>query len=186
MVRNLITETIERNTIRVLEKYPELAYLEPTPISDYHLQKTFEASKTSYRILMFLHIFRRTAIGTPKKSIQQLRDNAFARYGAPLPGGAAYLATTIRKIHQVNSFYHFIGIMGPPPMPKEWFSGFLKARMQAAIAKGYCSVPFNQQQAMYLRREKETDVEPFASNQGKSSDDRETDPLFMFQRTVAG
>ncbi|PVH72427.1 hypothetical protein DL98DRAFT_610686, partial [Cadophora sp. DSE1049] len=79
IIQNLITKAITRNTIRILEKHPELAYIKLTAVSDYRLKKTFEAPKTSYRILMVLHIFRRTAIGTPKKSIQQLRDNAFAR-----------------------------------------------------------------------------------------------------------
>jgi len=62
MLRNLITETITRNVIRVLERHPELAHLEPTKISDYRLQKSIEASKTSYRILMFLNVFCRACI----------------------------------------------------------------------------------------------------------------------------
>ncbi|KAI9054056.1 hypothetical protein LZ554_001227 [Drepanopeziza brunnea f. sp. 'monogermtubi'] len=159
LTQTVITEVITRNTIRVLQQYPELAYEEPTAVSDYRLQKTFDASKTSYSLLMFIHIFRRTALGSPKKPLSELRDNAFARYGAPPPGGAAYLADTIKEISQVDSFRDFLAIMGMPGTTKARFTGFLRERMQAAIAKGYVSIPFTQQQAMYLRKEKEPGVE---------------------------
>lgn len=98
------------------------------PISEYRLAKTFEASKTSYRILMFLNLFRRTAVGTsvPRKSIQQLRDNAFERHGAPAPGGAKYLADSIKEIHSVDNFGDFFTVMGMPDMGKEWFTKFLR------------------------------------------------------------
>lgn len=87
MIRLITTEAVTRNVIRVLQKYPELAYLEPTPVSDYRLDKTFQASKASYGILMFLNHFRKFALGTPRKSIHELRANAFVRHGAPPPGG---------------------------------------------------------------------------------------------------
>jgi hypothetical protein len=158
MVQNIITETITRNVIRVLQKHPELAYLEPTPISDYRLQKSFEASKTSYRILMFLNLFRRVAIGTPRRSIQQLCDSAFARHGAPPPGGAKDLAESIKLIHKVDNFNDFLATMGLPRRSKEWFCAFLKERIKAAVTSGYCAWPLTQGQAMSLRRDKEPDV----------------------------
>ncbi|KUJ12345.1 uncharacterized protein LY89DRAFT_699675 [Mollisia scopiformis] len=148
MIQNIITEAATRNVNRVLQKHPELAYLEPTTVSKYRLQKSFEASKTSYRILMFLNIFRRTA----------LRDSAFARHGAPPPGGAKELAEDIKRIHAIDNFGHFLLVMGMPMMPKEWVCQFLRDRMKDAIRLGYCGMSLTQGQAMTLRREKEPNI----------------------------
>ena len=158
IIQNLITEAITRNAKRVLEKYPQLAYLEPTPFSNYRLEKSFEASKTSYRILMFLNLFRHIAIGTPRKTIQQLRDSAFSRHGAPPPGGAKDLAESIKNIHKVDNFGDFLVLMGMPRMNKEWVTKFLKERQNAAVTMGYCSIPLTQGQAMYLRAEVEPNI----------------------------
>jgi hypothetical protein len=68
---------------------------------------------------MFLNLFRHTAIGTPRKSIQQLRDSAFARHGAPPPGGAKYLADSIKLIRKVDNFNDFFATMGLPKRSKE-------------------------------------------------------------------
>jgi hypothetical protein len=100
----MITEVVTRKMIRLLHKYPELAYKEPGPISEYRLDKSFQAPKASYRILKFLNQFRKIAIGSPRKSIHEFRANAFDRHGAPSPGGAKILAEFIKNIRKVNNF----------------------------------------------------------------------------------
>ncbi|KAJ5051455.1 uncharacterized protein L3040_001232 [Drepanopeziza brunnea f. sp. 'multigermtubi'] len=137
LTQAVITEVITRNTIRVLQQNSELAYGEPTAVSDYRLQKTFDASKTSYRLLMFIHIFRGTALGSEETTVQTPRQG----------------------LRAVDSFRDFLAIMDIPGTTKARFTGFLRERMQAAVAKGYVSIPFTQQQAMYLRKEKEPGVE---------------------------
>ena len=68
--------------------------METSHVSHYRLQKTFEAGKTSYRLLMFLNVMRKEIrnariytdpnTGTPKlMTLAQLRDSLFARHGAP-------------------------------------------------------------------------------------------------------
>jgi hypothetical protein len=126
MIRLIITEAVTRNMIRVLRKYPELAYKESGSISEYRLDKSFQASKPSYRILMFLNQFRKIAIGTPRKSIHELRATAFDRQGAPPPGGAKILADSIKNIHKVNNFRDFFLVMGMPGFTKEWHTNFFK------------------------------------------------------------
>ncbi|TVY14095.1 NEDD8-conjugating enzyme-like protein [Lachnellula arida] len=158
IIRLIITEAVTRNAIRVLQKYPELAYREPGAISEYRLDKSFLACKPSYRILMFLHHFRKIAIGTPRKSMHELRTNAFARHGAPPPGGAKSLAQSIRNIHKVNNFRDFFLAMDMPGMTKEWHTSFLRDRMGVALQLGYCAIPFSQEQAMSLRRDREPGV----------------------------
>ena len=49
------TEAITHNVVWMLDargkNMPELSYMEPDDVSDFHLQKPFEAGKTSYRLL---------------------------------------------------------------------------------------------------------------------------------------
>jgi len=107
---------------------------------------------------MFLNIFRKVAIGTPRRTVEQLRESAFARHGAPPPGGAKALAESIKAIHKVDKFNDFLATTGLPRTMKEWFCKFLKDQMKAAVRNGYCGWPLTQGQAMYLRREKEPNI----------------------------
>ncbi|KAE8450364.1 hypothetical protein EG329_006438 [Mollisiaceae sp. DMI_Dod_QoI] len=163
MLKSIIKETITRNVVWMLDSrgasMPELAYLEPSAISHYRLQQTFDASKTSYRLLMFLNLFRRTAVGSPRKPLPQLRDEAFERHGAPPRGSARGLADSIKRIHQVKCFPEFLQAMGIGKPSAEWFTGFLRECVRASAEKGYSRMPLSQGQALGLRLLKEPDVE---------------------------
>jgi hypothetical protein len=162
-IKAIIKETVTRNVVWMLDSkgsnMPDLSYLEPSAVSEYRLQKTFDASKTSYRLLMFLNLFRRIAIGNPRKSLDQLRDEAFERHGAPPKGAAKGLADSIKRIHQVKNFPEFLFFMGISKPSAEWFTNFLRECVQASHRKGYSSMPLKQGQAMTLRRLKEPEVE---------------------------
>jgi hypothetical protein len=162
-IKAIIKETITRNVVWMLDakgsNMPELSYLEPSAVSEYRLQKTFDASKTSYRLLMFLNLFRRTAVGDPRKPLDQLRDDAFERHGAPPRGSAKVLADSIKRIHQVKNFPEFLHCMGIGKPSAEWFTNFLRECVEASHRKGYSKMPLTQGQAMTLRRAKEPSVE---------------------------
>lgn len=162
MIKSIIKETITRNVVWMLDSrganMPELAYLEPSTVSEYRLQETFEASKTSYRLLMFLNLFRKTAVGSPRKPLAQLRDEAFERHGAPPRGSAKGLADSIKRIHLVSNFPDFLLNMGVGKPSAQWFTSFLKECMQASINKGYSRMPIRQGQALALRQLKEPRV----------------------------
>ncbi|EDN99160.1 hypothetical protein SS1G_14020 [Sclerotinia sclerotiorum 1980 UF-70] len=111
-METMIKEAITRNVVWMLGEQPGLSYIEPSEVSQYRLEKTFEASKTSYRILMFLKIFKTTAIGKPKKPLSQLANEAFKRHGAPPRGSARYLADWTKRIHLIASFPDFFRVMG--------------------------------------------------------------------------
>ncbi|KAG9242673.1 hypothetical protein BJ878DRAFT_158421 [Calycina marina] len=91
-------DTMTRNTIRIFQMYLELAHSVPTIVSDYRLffeeegeKETYDAGKSLCRILIFLNPFRKVNFESPRKTIQQLRDNAFHRHGArrrSLSGGS--------------------------------------------------------------------------------------------------
>lgn len=164
LVKAIIKEAITRNVVWMLDSrgagMSELAYLEPSAISEYRLEKTFGASKTSYRLLMFLRLFQLTAVGSPRKPLTQLRDEAFDRHGAPPRGSAKGLAESIKLIHQVNHFPDFLLAMGLKKLPtKETFTSFLRDCVQASVSKGYSKMPYSQGQALALRRRMEPNVE---------------------------
>ncbi|KAJ2970040.1 hypothetical protein NUW58_g9816 [Xylaria curta] len=65
LIKSIITEAITRNVVWLLDRkgadMPELSYMERNTVSAYRLDKTFQGSRTSYRLLMFSELFRRTA-----------------------------------------------------------------------------------------------------------------------------
>jgi ubiquitin-protein ligase len=162
-LKSIIKETITRNVVWMLDHrgagMAELSYLEPSPVSEYRLKKTFEASKTSYRLLMFQNLFRRTAVGNPRKPLVQLRDEAFERHGAPPLGAAKGLADSIKRIHQVENFPDFLTAMGLERPSAAWFTDFLRQCVEDSHKKGYSRMPLRQSDALALRRMKEPDLE---------------------------
>ena len=159
----IIKEAILRNVVWMLDYQgagmAELSYLEPSAISVYRLQKTFEASKTSYRLLMFLALFYRTArpSGVP---LATLRDELFDKHGAPPPGTAELLATRIRQIRTVQNFPGFFKAMGLEDLPsKENLCNFLKETIEKSVALDYSRWTLTQGQALAIRMAKEPGVE---------------------------
>jgi ubiquitin-protein ligase len=164
IIKAIIKETITRNVVWMLDfrgaGMAELSYLEPSAVSEYRLRKTFEASKTSYRLLMFLSLFRRVAVGSPRKPLKKLRDEAFARHGAPPLGSAKGLAESIKKIHRVDKFPDFLSAMGIKNVPsKEFFTNFLRECVTDSVEKGYSRMPISQGEALFLRQVREPGVE---------------------------
>lgn len=119
----IVTEAITRNVVRLLNGWgagmAELGYLEADAVSHYRLKKTFEGSRTSYRLLMLSEVFRRVAsphLGgsaggsdakpppPPPPLLVQIRDGLFARHGAPPAGAAAYLAAEVHRLGQIDAF----------------------------------------------------------------------------------
>lgn len=159
VIKAIIKETVTRNVVWMLKSNPELAYLEPSDVSEYRLHHTFQASKTSYRLLMFLNLFRKTAVGNPRKPLIQLRDEAFERHGAPPRGSAKGLANAIKKIHAVNRFPEFLAMMDINSMPtKHQFNSYLHKCIKQSAEKGYSCMPITQGEALTLRRLKEPNV----------------------------
>jgi hypothetical protein len=163
----IIKEAVTRNVVWMLDArgagMPELSYMEASAVSEYRLQKTFKASKTSYRLLMFLNLLRLTtnqANGGLRKTVSQLRDEMFDRHGAPPKGASTRLANDIKRIHAVNTFPDFLKAMGVQKMPTAAeFTAFLRRSVEESVAKGYSVWGLSQERALVLRRIKEPNVE---------------------------
>ncbi|KAL8991677.1 MAG: hypothetical protein Q9169_007755, partial [Polycauliona sp. 2 TL-2023] len=166
----IIKEAILRNVVWMLDVkgagMAELSYLEPSMVSEYRLKKTFEASLTSYRLLMFCHLFCRNARGftanTNDRTLAQRRDELFDTHGAPPRGVAASMAEEIRRIKSISSFPPFLKEMGIQDnnMPgKSEFTWFLRRMVMRSVEVGYSIWPISQAEALRLRIEREPGVE---------------------------
>ncbi|KAL9600001.1 MAG: hypothetical protein Q9219_003470 [cf. Caloplaca sp. 3 TL-2023] len=159
----VIKETILRNVVWMLDPkgagMAELSYLEPSPVSEYRLEKTFQASRTSYRLLMFLSLFSRRA-RVPGKTLETIRDDMFDTHGAPPHGLASQMAAEIRRVKEINQFTPFLQDMGLKTIPeKAEFSDFLKRMIIKSAEVGYSCEPITQEEALAFRLVKELGVE---------------------------
>lgn len=140
----------------------ELAYMEANTVSNYRLDKTYEAGRTSYRLLMFLNLFRRTinrGTGQDRKSLSAMRDELFDSHGAPPPGTATRLAEAIRSLADVDSFPKFLVRMDLQPPAASQFITFLRNCMEDSVRKGYSRWGIKQERALIRRRQVDPDVQ---------------------------
>ncbi|RAR09006.1 ubiquitin-conjugating enzyme family protein [Stemphylium lycopersici] len=158
----VIREAILRNVVWMLDAKgagkAELAYLEPSAISQYRLRETFNASPTSYRLMMFLKLFS-SAVRPPNKSLAELRDSLFDTHGAPPPGTSASMAERIRKIRDIKHFPGFLTAMDIKDMPSmSQFTSFLRRTVMESVKVGYSGTPMTQSQLYLIRKAKEPGV----------------------------
>ncbi|KAI1212061.1 uncharacterized protein F4807DRAFT_417433 [Annulohypoxylon truncatum] len=156
----IIIEAITRNVVWLLDRkgarMPELSYIEPGPVSAYRLSKTFEGSRTSYRLLMFSELFRRTARPSHTKPLTQVRDELFDRHGAPPRNAARELSETIRRLHTINDFPAFLKEMGLQTIPDaQTFTDVLRKTVLSSMHKGYSRWGMPPRYALLLRCKKD-------------------------------
>lgn len=161
--KGIITEAITRNVVWLLDpkgaKHPELSYLEPEPVSAYRLGTTFQGSRTSYRILMFSELFRRTARPSKQIPLGAIRDELFRRHGGPPPGAAERLAAEVRRLHTIHDFPAFLREMGIQAMPSPRdFTAVLRRTLVDSVSKGYSRWALDQVRAFFLRQAVEPTV----------------------------
>lgn len=159
----IIEEAIIRNVVWMLDEkgagMAELAYLEPSKISEYRTSKTYAASPTSYRLMMFLKMFS-AAARPPGKTLVELRDSLFDAHGAPPPGTSTRMAEDIREIQQFDAFPQFLAKMGLKDLPSQpQFTSFLRRTITDSVAAGYSIMPLSQSRLYLLRQEEERYVE---------------------------
>lgn len=168
MTTAIIKEAITRNVVWMLDSrgagMAGLSYLEPSEISDFRLEKTYEASQTSFNLLMFAHLMRKTVTQTADstsatKTLQEVRDELFNRHGSPPAGMSAELAASIRRIQQVKSFPSFLQVMDVPVPTAAEFTRFLRRTVQDSVDKGYSKWAVSQGKALALRLLMEPRVE---------------------------
>ncbi|KAI1765789.1 hypothetical protein GGR53DRAFT_489068 [Hypoxylon sp. FL1150] len=164
LIKSIITEAITRNVVWLFDKkganMPELSYMESAPVSAYRLDKTFDGSRTSYRLLMFSELFRRTARPSHQKPLSEVREELFARHGAPPRGAAQELSATVRRLHTINDFPAFLREMGIRNVPDpRSFTNLLRKTVQASMDRGYSKWGMERNYALLLRKRKDEHVD---------------------------
>ncbi|KAH8766207.1 hypothetical protein F5883DRAFT_420380 [Diaporthe sp. PMI_573] len=109
----LFMEAVTRCVPRMVNKYPELGFLEPDgAASEYRVHYTFSSSLPEYRALMFIDLFQQTVRpATTGMTLKETRDMLFRRRGNPPPAALATLSTGLRRILAVDSFKGFLRYM---------------------------------------------------------------------------
>lgn len=156
----IIKEAITRNVVWMFDSrgagMAELSYMENDSVSEYRLKKTYQASRTSYRLLMFANLFRRTidrGSGAGRKSVETLRDELFDANGAPPRGAAERLAREVKALEGVDDFPNFLKVMGITVMPMaSQFTSFLRECCEESVRAGYSVWALSQSEALALRR----------------------------------
>ncbi|KAI0975905.1 hypothetical protein F4678DRAFT_418976 [Xylaria arbuscula] len=164
LIKSIITEAIVRNVVWLLDRrgagMAELSYMERDAVSAYRLDKTFQGSRTSYRLLMFSELFRRTARPSHEKTLAQVRGELFDRHGGPPRDLAGHLAAEVRRLHTIDDFPAFMTEMGLKYIPTSAnFTAVLRATVRKSMTRGYSKWAINQKQAMRLRVEKDLHVQ---------------------------
>ncbi|KAI1137566.1 hypothetical protein F5Y05DRAFT_419509 [Hypoxylon sp. FL0543] len=163
LMKAIIIEAITRNVVWLFDKQganmPELSFMETAPVSAYRLDKTFQGSRTSYRLLMFSELFRRTARPSHKKPLTEVRDELFDRHGAPPRNAAQELSETVRRLHTINDFPAFLKEMGlqEKPDPAK-FTELLRKTVHASMSKGYSRWGMDPRYALLLRVQKDLNL----------------------------
>lgn len=163
----IVKETVTRNVVWMLDAkgagLAELSYIEPSATSDYRLQKTFDACRTSYQLLMFLNLIRHVMLSTHTKgnlTVDSMQQTLFRTHGVLSPGVAAVIAQSIRRIQKVDIFVDFLKAMDVKVLPKKSdFVNFLKKTITESMDKGYSKWALTQERALWLRLTKEPDIE---------------------------
>ncbi|KAI0839449.1 hypothetical protein F5Y06DRAFT_265452 [Hypoxylon sp. FL0890] len=160
LMKAIITEAITRNVVWLFDRkgafMPELSYMEPVPVSSYRLDKTFQGSQTSYRLLMFSELFRRTARPSHEKPLTQVRDELFDRHGAPPRNAAQELSETVRRLHTIDNFPAFLKEMGLDRKPDpRYFTDMLRQTVYTSMSRGYSTWGMPKKYALLLRVKKD-------------------------------
>ena len=172
----IVRETVIRNVVWMLDKrgadMPELCYIEANPTSHYRLQRTFQAARSDYRLLMFLNLFRKT-INRGKKTLVQLREELFVSYGVPPLSTPTMLLFGTKRLQQVKDMHAFFDYMGLKPPSASHSTMFLRNCLGKSMQRRYSVWGISQQQALTLRK----DVDPEVQEREVVNIAWQTDPI---------
>jgi ubiquitin-protein ligase len=173
LLKKIVKETITRNVVWMLDggkgqDRMELAYLEKNPVSNYRLRQTFDASRTSYTLLMFQNTFRQIinrGSGANMKSIKQMREELFDAHGAPPIGTARRLSARVGQLQAISNFPDFLNVMGIQMPTASFFTGLLRGCIIDSVKKGYSIWGVSQRTAYAQRKILDPEVQERGNNE---------------------
>ncbi|KAG5634441.1 hypothetical protein H0H81_001943, partial [Sphagnurus paluster] len=130
-----LEEAIVRNVRWVLKGHPVLEAME-SGTSSYRLYHTFQASKTSLRLIMFQMAFLDTFVNTYSTRLSRLDDN----YGFPDPDIPARMVEEVKAIYRVDTwtgFFHRVQYARGIALSQEDFSRMLRNAVNTSAKRKY-------------------------------------------------
>lgn len=155
LLKSIITEAITRNVVWLLDTKgagrAELVHLEPNDtVSAYRLHHSYVGSQTSYRLLMFMELFRRTARPSGQ-TLEEVRDGLYQRHGAPPAGAASNLAAEVRRLQAIDKWPDFLEATGVSIPSQSSFCNVLRNAVRDSMARGYSVWGLTASEAQNLR-----------------------------------
>jgi hypothetical protein len=96
--------TVFRNALWTIKKYPEMASIEGDQVNWNRINRTFDATQVSIRLLMF-HVYFFTNVARPAGiSLEQVAANYDAFYGRPSTQMKETLQAKCKQILAIKSW----------------------------------------------------------------------------------
>lgn len=156
---NFLQEFFDRCVLWMLDGQSgdkgELAYLEQDASSEYRLQTTLEAMKTSTRLLMF-QVFFMKYVGRPEGATHEdILKGYDDRYGFPVSGMAVKLQNACKDFYKVKTWKNFYRRIEITPPTNTMTTSILREAVRRSERKGYHKNRFSQEQLFLLRQSKD-------------------------------
>lgn len=135
-VPGLVKESFDRNVRYLLPKVPELARVE-TGTSQFRVDSTFAATKTSLSLLMFQAHFLSIVEPAADKTRADQLEQYWMAYGRPTPSVVEHFQETCAKIIATSSWDEFHGRVGLKIPSQEILCDRLKTAVKRSAMKGY-------------------------------------------------
>ncbi|KAH7105898.1 hypothetical protein BKA62DRAFT_344013 [Auriculariales sp. MPI-PUGE-AT-0066] len=141
-----------------------LACMEGESVSEWRLKTTFDASKTSLRLLMFQHAFLSQlpllcteVLPGARITPLDLKNGLDARYGLPPRDMPSRLVQSIKDIYAVNNYASFAVRLGMKAPGKQWMTQYLRERVQESAQSGYHRNPVPASTLLHARLKQDSD-----------------------------
>ncbi|CAI2169596.1 852_t:CDS:2 [Funneliformis geosporum] len=149
-----LEELLSRNVVWYLNSAPELSFLEKSNyVSKYRLEKTFNLSGISLRLVMFQVAFLKMMRG---KEVEMDR-----KYGYPSDEMSVSLLSLIKEIYAAKTWNIFFNMINFPLPKTNWeskVSVMLINAVKDSEKSGYHQNPYTIDELLHLRKKKESTV----------------------------
>jgi len=162
LLQNICKNFFDRTVLWMLDSengnHPELAYLESDPVCKYRLETTFEATKTSTRLLMFQIFFLRNLARPKEKTIADILEEYNHSYGFPPAGMSRKLQKACAKIYVTKDWANFYKRLGLASPTDEEMTSLLRNCILRSEEKGYHKTRATPKQLLSWRKKADNSI----------------------------
>jgi len=147
-----LLENFDRNALWTIKKYPYLGEIEATAINKERIEKTFDATQVSIKLLMF-HVYFFKNVARPEGvSLEDVAANYDAFYGRPSSQMKENLQKKCKQILATNSWNLFFKGIGLSIPSDNYLCSWLKRSVKNSERKGYHINTYRRRKTYNYRR----------------------------------